>query len=118
MALTAAGVGFTDGTVTLATPIATTLVVTGVPITSSYAVTEIDLLSGQAGAPPNFWVAQTNATATAGPDSTTRAVNLLAADSSTASAASGIQGEAGAAFSTADSNGTCTVTFGALFTKQ
>ncbi len=118
MSLTAASVGFVGGTVTLATPIATTLAITGAPITSGYNQSEVDLLANQVGSPPMLWTAQTTATATAGPDSTTRAVNLLAADYTTASSPSGIQGEAGAAYTTADSGGTCSVTFGVLLTKQ
>ncbi len=118
MTLTAAGVGFVGGTVTFATPTATTLAITGTPISSGWGQSEVDLLANQVDAPPNLWTAQTTATATAGPDSTTRAVNLLAADDTTASSPSGIQGEAGAAYTTTDTNGTCSVTFGALFTKQ
>ncbi len=118
MGLTAASVGYIGGTVMLATPTATTLVVTGAPITSGWGETELDLLANQPGAPMGFWISQTTAIATAGPDSTTRAVNLLAADSTTASSASGIQGEAGAAYTTADTSGTCSVTFGALLTEQ
>jgi len=45
-------------------------------------------------------------------------LTLLAFDSTTASAPSGIQGEAGIGFDNATQTGICTVTFGALLQIQ
>jgi len=116
--ITVATVGFVNGTVALAAPSATTLAISGTPIDSGWNLSEVDLLPDQPGAPPGIWEAQTGAPSGSGPDSTSRIVNLLGADSSTASSPGGIEGEAGTAYTTADTMGTCTITFGATLTKQ
>ncbi len=116
MAVTRASVDLVDGEVTLATPDAATLAMSGTPITSGWAQTTLDLTLASTAPDPPLWAAEINQDFGSGPDGTTRGFMGLALDVDTAQSQSGIEGEVGIAFETGSDS--CTLAFGALFVKM
>jgi hypothetical protein len=112
-AITRASLGLVDGTVTFATPTATTLTIAGTPIMMALGQPSLDLMPSMGSAP--FWDGLVSGDFTTGPLGTMRTATDLAADSTTATAPM-IDAQLAVLYTTVDGNGSCTVAFGVAFT--
>jgi hypothetical protein len=111
--ITRASLGLIDGAVTFDTPTATSLAITGSPITSALGTGAITI-TPDASNPPGLWDGLVSGDFSAGPASTTRNATDLAADSTTSQP---IQAQLAVLYETLDTMGACTVAFGVSFTQ-
>jgi hypothetical protein len=114
--ITRATSGLVDGAVLFSVTV-NQLTISGAPIQSGFPQSTIALVP-QPGAQPPVWTGSVDGQFGSGPDATTRSSLVLAADTSTAHASSGIQGAYGQLFVTAGQSGACTVSLGALFVSS
>lgn len=101
-----------DGSVTLS-PTPTELTITGTPIEECCGQPSIVLVPEPAATPPTLWDGNAAGSPIVGPESTTSASIGIAFDSATVNSVVGITGGLAHIFTTTDSSGVCTVTFGA-----
>ena len=90
--ITRADLSLVDGDVVLATPAADVLSIAGSPITTAWNATNVSLVPGIDGLPASMWAALVEQTFGSGPNTTTRDLMLLALDSTTVTATTGIKG--------------------------
>jgi hypothetical protein len=112
--ITRATSSFVDGAVQL--QLATdAVIVSGDPIATGFAQPSVTLAPDPQA---RLWTIGVAVTLGGGPDATQAVGVGLALDSSTASSPTGIQGEIARVFATANNDGQCSVTFGALLVSN
>jgi hypothetical protein len=114
-AITRATSSFVDGPVQLQLA-ADAVIVTGNPIATGFGQASVSLAPDPQASP--LWTIAVAVTLGGGPDATQAVGVGLALDSSTASSPTGIQGEIARVFATANNDGQCSVTFGALLVSN